>query len=171
MSHDNPYAAPEAEIEVIPEFSGLKLATRVSRLIAAVIDWVIALAFNMSVFALFRPYGSLVTMLIVQPALEFVFFLAVQGYLLKRNGQTVGKKLVGIRIVDFDGNVPSFGRLIGLRYLPVFLVTRIPLLGVIFRLIDVLFIFQADRRCLHDLLAGTWVVKGRPSEKLIEENL
>jgi uncharacterized RDD family membrane protein YckC len=176
MSRDNPYAAPEAELEFIPEMSGLNLATRGRRLIAALIDWLIGFAFQMSLYAAFtfnvRPGVASFSMLLIGlPILEFLFFLAVHGYLLKKIGQTVGKKLTGIRIVDLDGDVPSFGRLIGLRYLPIFLIMRIPFIGPFSRLLDVLFIFRSDRRCLHDLLAGTRVVTAWPSEDPIETEL
>lgn len=32
-----------------------------------------------------------------------------------------------------------------------------------YALVDICFIFREDRRCLHDLLAGTRVVQGQPS--------
>jgi hypothetical protein len=35
----------------------------------------------------------------------------------------------------------------------------VPILGAIFWITDSLFIFRADRRCLHDLMAGTKVVR------------
>jgi uncharacterized RDD family membrane protein YckC len=38
----------------------------------------------------------------------------------------------------------------------------IPIFGLFFVLADTLMIFRADRRCLHDLMAGTRVVKVRP---------
>jgi uncharacterized RDD family membrane protein YckC len=38
------------------------------------------------------------------------------------------------------------------------------LLGAFYSIADVLFIFGKDRRCLHDLLAGTRVVQGQPEQ-------
>jgi hypothetical protein len=46
------------------------------------------------------------------------------------------------------------------RYLPVQVVGSIPVLGMFASLVDVLFIFRDDRRCVHDLIAGTQVTKG-----------
>ena len=86
-------------------------------------------------------------------------FLLIHGYLLMKHGQTVGKWLTGIRIADLDGGIPSFGRVVGLRYLPTSVASVIPVVGSIYPLVDVLFIFRSDRRCIHDLLAGTQVVK------------
>ncbi len=63
-------------------------------------------------------------------------------------------RIVSVR----DGRLLSFGRLIGLRYLPVWLVSVIPVIQL-FGMIDALFIFRRDRRCVHDLIAGTKVVR------------
>jgi uncharacterized RDD family membrane protein YckC len=95
--------------------------------------------------------------------LGFVGFLLIHGYLLKKHGQTVGKYLWGIRIADLNGNVPDIAKMLLLRYLPISLAALIPLTGGLLPLVDVLFIFRGDRRCIHDLLAGTKVVKVRKS--------
>lgn len=87
-----------------------------------------------------------------------VIFLTINGYLLYTSGQTVGKKILKIRIVNSQGEVPSIGRLYGLRYLLMNLFGFIPVIGSFIYLIDVLFIFREDRRCLHDMIAETKVV-------------
>ena len=56
----------------------------------------------------------------------------------------------------------DLGRIICLREGLMALLERIPLLGIRIELVDVLFIFRNDRRCLHDLLADTRVVRVRP---------
>jgi len=38
------------------------------------------------------------------------------------------------------------------------LVSQVPQVGGLIGLVDILFIFGKERRCLHDLLAGTRVV-------------
>ena len=88
----------------------------------------------------------------------FVCFLLVNGYLLNRSGQTVAKRLLGLRIVDLNGNKPEFFRLAGLRYGVGQLAAMIPIVNMIYGLADALFIFREDRRCIHDLIAGTRVV-------------
>jgi uncharacterized RDD family membrane protein YckC len=86
-------------------------------------------------------------------------FLAFNGYLLAKHGQTIGKRLVRTRIVSIkDDSILPFGRVVGLRYLPLWIIGQVPLLGPLISLIDSLFIFRKDRRCLHDHLAGTRVV-------------
>ena len=78
---------------------------------------------------------------------------------LSRYGQTVGKRLLKIRIVRSNGERASLGRIFLLRYLPMMLLGKIPLVGLILVLTDILFIFREDRRCLHDMMADTIVVK------------
>jgi len=86
-------------------------------------------------------------------------FLAVNGWFLATRGQTIGKMLLGLRIVRSDGAAASPGKVIGLRYGLCWLIALIPFVGGLFGLIDALMIFRADRRCLHDLIADTIVVK------------
>ena len=82
--------------------------------------------------------------------------LVVQLVLVSKQGQTLGKRLLGIRIVlkdtlqngGFVVNVLKRGFLNGLLSL-------IP--G--YFLVDSLFIFRENRRCLHDLIAGTVVIQ------------
>ena len=84
----------------------------------------------------------------------------MNGYLLAKRGQTIGKVIVGTRIVDVaDGRVPKLVRSLGVRYGTIWLVSLIPFVGGLLSLLDALVIFRRDRRCLHDLSAGTKVVK------------
>ncbi len=87
-----------------------------------------------------------------------VVFLLLNGYLLLKRGQTIGKVAVKTKIVDMNGNLPSFGKIYVLRYLVISLIGQIPIVGYILIIIDVLFIFGKQKRCLHDYLAGTRVV-------------
>jgi uncharacterized RDD family membrane protein YckC len=66
---------------------------------------------------------------------------------LLRTGQTLGKKWLGVKVVRMDGGLPTFGS----HFLRGLILN---VLGII----DVVFIFRADRRCLHDLAGETKVV-------------
>jgi len=88
----------------------------------------------------------------------WVVFLILNGYLLHHKGQTIGKVVVKTRIVDLNGHVPNFGKLLVLRYLILGLVYQIPIVGAIASFVNPLFIFGKDRRCLHDYMAGTRVI-------------
>ncbi|WP_395790494.1 RDD family protein [Aquimonas sp.] len=161
----NPYAAPQARVADAAPVTG-ELASRWLRLGGAVIDTiilvivVIPLAFVFGLGAAFT--GQAVEpgplMQIGSVVLGFVVFVAVQGYFLHSSGQTIAKKLLKMRIVDENGNKPEFVKLLGLRYAVFQFAQLIPFLGYVVGLVNVLFIFRDDRRCLHDLLAGTRVV-------------
>ena len=84
-----------------------------------------------------------------------------QLWMLATKGQTIGKKLMNLRIVKTDtgrngGFVPNvlLRAIVGQGLLGV-----IPLYG----LVDALFIFRDDRRCIHDMVAGTTVVRSDAS--------
>ena len=62
-------------------------------------------------------------------------------------------------IVDAASNGAATAvKILGLRYVLVMLVAVIPFIGGLLGVIDFLFIFRSDRRCVHDLIAGTKVV-------------
>lgn len=86
-------------------------------------------------------------------------FLVVQGYLLATRGQTVAKALLGMRIVGPGGEKVSAVRVIGLRYGIGWFIGIVPLVGGIYGLVDALMIFRESRRCIHDSIANTIVVK------------
>jgi uncharacterized RDD family membrane protein YckC len=163
MQEQNPYSAPQAEVRDVVQ--KLRLGGRGERLGAAIIDGLILLAILLPAM-FFGGYFSGI-MQGVRPAfgmqalwvlIGFAIFVAVQGYPLAQGGQTWGKKLLKLKIVDLDGAQPDFLRLIGFRYGSTQLVSLIPVVGSIYAFVDVLFIFREDRRCLHDLIAGTRVV-------------
>jgi len=88
-----------------------------------------------------------------------VIFMVINGYLLVTKGQTLGKLALDIRIVDAASNGAATAvKILGLRYVLVMLVGAIPIIGGLLGTIDFLFIFREDRRCVHDLIAGTKVV-------------
>ena len=83
----------------------------------------------------------------------------VQVTLLRREGQTVGKRLLGIRIVDeATGVKATVFKNVVLRYFVNWLLSLIPP----YVALDHAFIFAKNRRCLHDYLAGTKVVLDSP---------
>jgi len=82
-----------------------------------------------------------------------------QWSLISRTGQSLGKKWTDIRIERIDGARVTFGTGVVLRNWVPKLMGAVPYLGVLFHLIDCLFIFREDRRCLHDHIAGTRVIR------------
>ena len=89
-----------------------------------------------------------------------VCLVLLQATLITVRGQTVGKILTRIRIVRAqDGSHAGFLHGFFLRGLIPRCFRHVPLVGVLFWFVDNCFIFRDDHRCLHDLMAGTKVVK------------
>ncbi len=90
----------------------------------------------------------------------FGLLIAIQFCLLAWRGQSVGKVLLGLRIVcQSDGSPAGAARAFLLRGAVPFTIEQIPGLGLLFWIVDSCFIFRNDHRCLHDLIAGTKVVR------------
>lgn len=159
----NPYAAPRAAVDHGQDGDSAELAGRGQRLRAAVVDYLIfAVPVAVGVLPMALSPKRFATMAIggaVLAVLAFIAIVAWNGILLARNGQTIGKKSAGIRVVRTSGDDAGFARLFFLRSGLSWLLASIPGVGGLYALLDVLFIFRADRRCLHDLIADTKVVE------------
>ena len=84
----------------------------------------------------------------------------LQAALLTVRGQTVGKILTRTRVVRaHDGSHAGFLHGFFLRGFIPRCFRHVPIVGVLFWFVDNCFIFRDDHRCLHDLTAGTKVVK------------
>lgn len=160
----NRYAPPAAHVaDVQQPGDSFELADRGTRLGAAIIDfvvimlalWVISLVTPWSPFRGTYAFGTLIT----NAAGGFVLFLLINGFLLVQRGQTVGKSITKLRIAQHDGSPVPAGRLLGLRYGVGYLVSSLPFVGALYGLLDALLIFGEERRCIHDRIAGTIVVK------------
>ncbi|QDH69793.1 RDD family protein [Marilutibacter alkalisoli] len=165
---NNPYQSPQAD--VADALSLDNLAGRGERLGAAIIDGLIMLAVMLPIMWIGGYFSQVMVAAASgeQPSfvsqlmwvvIGFAVFVAVQYYPLNATAQTWGKRLVGVRIANLDGSQPGIGQLIGKRYLPVQVVSSLPFVGWLIGLVNVLLIFREDRRCGHDLVAGTKVVK------------
>lgn len=138
------------------------LASRGERFAAALIDAVVSILITIPLFFvvglenLQEPSIGLTAMTFLY---GFASFLIVHGFLLFHYGQTVGKRFLKIRIEDLDNNQATFSNILLKRYLPISIVAYIPVVGSILSLVDVLFIFRADKRCVHDLIANTRVCR------------
>lgn len=139
-------------------------ATRIQRLIATAADgFFVTVAFGWAGYDGFPDALRLVGLLIG------IGLFGANLYFLHKSGQTVGKKLVGIRIVRQDTkengglvvNLLKRSVLAGLPYLALIFIA--PILGALYIWADILFIFREDRRCLHDRIAGTVVIQAAPA--------
>jgi len=165
FEYRNPYAAPTAQVVAPVEYRDeLEPADRGRRLLAYLID----LGINLVVFLpavvgvlRYKPergIGALGGSLIM---FSLVCGLALTVYwfvLMYRNGQSIGKRAMGMRIVRTDGSRASLLRMVALRYFVPGLIGSIPYVGWTFTLANFLWIFGEERRCLHDLICDTMVV-------------
>lgn len=171
----NPYTTP-SEVSDLPLPAGDNgLADRGQRFGAAFLDGILIsvitfpIQFLTGFFARSQTQSTGIVEQLLMMLLGVVLMLVLHGYLLVRRGQTIGKYALGIQIVDYKtGGLLPFFRVFVLRYLwltPLgILAALIP--GIIDDLavnaivfIDILMIFGRNRRCLHDYIAGSKVVK------------
>ena len=179
----NPYAPPATTdgLNYAPESGGDELAGRFTRFASGLVDGILMMGILMPIQFLtgFYQRASTQTAGIVEQflmtLLGMAVMLALNGYLLFTRGQSIGKLLTKIQIVDFkSGNLLPFLKVYVYRYLWILpllvVVTLIPgaiddLLVNIVALIDALMIFGAERRCLHDYIAGSKVVLYRENRQ------
>jgi len=160
----NPYAPPQAVVRDVFARSAIVPADRGTRFGAAILDTFI---FMMLVYVPFFG-GALISTAGSNPAdgtgAVVGIGIALVGlavwcwftirYVLQ-NGQSIAKKMVGIKVVRSDGSPVSVGRVFWLRNFLNTLLSVIPVYG----LVDSLFIFADSRQCLHDKIADTIVIK------------
>lgn len=89
-------------------------------------------------------------------------WFAAQLYHLAVRGQTVGKRMLGLRIVDRTGRHPGWVQVVLARECSRYILGFVPYLGVVLGLTDTLMIFGNRHQTLHDRIAGTFVVHGEP---------
>ena len=87
-----------------------------------------------------------------------IIMLGIQAFMLAKSGQSIGKKLTKIKIVDADsGEKPSLMRVFTLRSF-IFIILNLLFMPFI-TIIDHVFAIGEKRQTLHDKLAKTKVVK------------
>jgi uncharacterized RDD family membrane protein YckC len=169
MSTPNPYAPPQAPVaDFVDPRAAAGGAGRLIRLAAWFLDWLIFL--TVTYLPLFLGgLGTLIGQALegnmdapnIAPAWSLVSSIAFIAWfvgtlvLMARSGQSIAKKLLGIKVVRSDGSQASLGRLFWLRNVVNLLLMIVPF----YWLIDPLFIFGERRQCLHDKLADTIVVR------------
>jgi len=173
----SPYKPPTAQMtELVSDNDSGELAGRGTRLVAHLADgFIFIIPFILFVLAaLFMgvnienleesentPRMGLL-MLFIIICLIMLGLFAVNLIWLDRNGQTIGKRMMSIKIVRTDGSRATLLRIIFLRFFPIALLSNIPLIGGIIALLDPLMIFQKSRQCLHDQIADTIVINAFP---------
>jgi uncharacterized RDD family membrane protein YckC len=165
----NPYAPPRAVLEAADERAfEYELAGRFARLLARIIDgFIVGIPILLSRWffvpdslqGFFRDHPALFSLLVnLLTALAWAsIYLFINFRGLRRDGQTLGKSALGIRIVRADGFPADLLDTFVKRELPVGILGQLPILSLV-ALVNPFLIFSRSRRCLHDLVAGTIVV-------------
>jgi uncharacterized RDD family membrane protein YckC len=171
MANPNPYAPPRAAVKdvrdpraaTVPADRGTRLgATMLDGIIFAGMVYLPLMLTAIVVPAAVRASGSPSES--AGPIAAIGGLLTLGGFVgwcwftikyVKANGQSIAKRMLGIKVVRSDGATISLGRVFWMRNVLNGLISIIPLYG----LVDALFIFGESRQCLHDKLADTIVVK------------
>ena len=162
----NPYAPPRAFVRDIADSSLAAPADRGTRLGASILDGVIFMAMVYAPVAFAGMLSgatasgdggsnAMVALGLLLAMVGFIIWCWLTITYMARNGQSIAKKLLNIKVVRTDGSPVSIGRIIWLRNVVNALISIVPLYGFV----DALFIFGDSRQCLHDKIAGTIVVK------------
>jgi len=97
-------------------------------------------------------------------------YLLLHGYLLYKYGQTIGKAEFGMRIETLDGQQATLSHVMLWRYLPTLLFSYVPAVGQLLAgLVNPLFIFGKEKRCLHDYIAKTRVYYISDTDSMTEK--
>jgi len=111
---------------------------------AALLDGIIIGLIDVILRAAFKTAGSLIGV-----AIAIAYFTVLEG---GPRGMTLGKQALGIRVIDVDTGGPiGYGRAF-VRYIGRILSTLVIFLGYLWMLWD------KERQCWHDKLAGDYVV-------------
>jgi uncharacterized RDD family membrane protein YckC len=135
--------------EVIENTTTIAIASRWSRFWAFIIDAFVYAIFIIPVFL----YSSLYDKFLLNESIDlaekvalivygWVVFFVCQGYLLHKRGQTIGKNLMDIAIVDMEGNQIGLLNIVGKRIIPMVAVAYIPFIGRFISMVLKLSLFQ-----------------------------
>src|SRR4029077_16599533 len=165
----NPYAPPRAIVKdvrdprasIVPADRGTRLgATMLDGVIFAGMVYLPLIIMAIGVPAVMRASGANSA---AGPVLAVGGLITLGGFTawcwftikyVRENGQSIAKRMLGIKVVRADGSSITLGRVFWLRNIVNACISIIPGYG----LVDALFIFGESRQCLHDKLADTIVV-------------
>jgi uncharacterized RDD family membrane protein YckC len=157
----------EDPIIIVYTVQQYSLATRTSRLIAAIMDTTIQWGPPVGILGILEEMNinkqsSIYDIFSVLMVLFFLVIGIMQIYFLVVRGQTIGKIIKKIKIVKkSDDSNGGFKTNVLFRAILNNILCNIPF----YWFIDVLMIFNKDNECIHDTIAGTKVVNLLEKEK------
>jgi len=167
MDEYQAFQPPAAVLDDAPA-GALELAERGTRLAAVILDALIfgsvglvaAIAIPALLMARRGHAGTALGVGLI--GLMGAWFLVVSiwnAVWVHRYGQTIGKRIMKIRVVRSNGERATFARIFFLRNVVLGLAGAVPFIGGFISLADILMIFRDSRQCLHDQLADTLVIR------------
>lgn len=156
MSATTPPAYPTSTSDPVSA-SDEALGSRLKRLVASIVDGIIV---GIPVYALAAIVDSdgdwIIGLLYILASILYApLLLARDG---DHNGQTIGKQLLGLRVVPKDGGAVSLGRAMKREFLGRTVLSFVTL--GLYSLIDSLWcLWDGRRQTLHDKIGGTYVYK------------
>lgn len=166
---ENPYQSPRSETytETARRSGDDVLASRGTRFVGAILDGLIYFGAAIPGGVLMLAFPDDPEPFILGGVAIFVGVLAisvVNWIMITNSGQSIAKRMLSMRIVGAsDGQLPGFMRGVVIRN---WLRNFINHLCSLFSIVDALWIFGEEKRCLHDLMADTIVVVVRSDETL-----
>ena len=157
----NPYQAPTAYGYSRPGIHQYPLASRGKRFAGAILDSVFLMLGAAPGFIMFvatvDQQNDEVAMIGMGLMFLGMFIVGVVNWvMITQSGQSIAKRMLGMRIIRADnGDLPGFVNGVLLRSWVPALINQV---CNQFSLIDALWIFNEERRCIHDLIAQTIVI-------------
>jgi len=164
--HDRHLYCPDC---LPPQPMGPKPSTRV---VAHLIDWAAVLLASWLASPMLLDYSGVAEAFVGVPIVTMAV-LAMSGIvpvgmiqlaLVHENGQSIGKRLMKLRVVMLNGEPVDVWRVLFLRNAAPFVLGLVPFIGIVFRIANVAALFNSDNRALHDRIAGTKVIYVAPPD-------
>lgn len=162
----NPYQPPSPGVGYVMDLgtrpSELTLADVGTRFVGAMLDGLLYIPVVIPGFVLqvmLGDSGDFAPLALGSMFVGILGLAVVQWYMITTSGQSIAKRWLNMRIVRLDGSSVNFLHGVVLRSWVMGFLTNIPMLGAFVGLVDGLMIFGNDRRCLHDRIADTMVIK------------
>ncbi len=168
----NPYQPPSNQVPAgwVPPFPAQPppLASLWKRFLGRLIDSLLVYGSAFGIWVLTAHFHPKAPDAFLAGLMNFVFGLPVsiaQWVLIVSRGQSIGKMLLGTRIVRLNGEPLGFVHGVAMRELLLTAMSLPTHAARMIHIIDGAVILGAQRRCLHDMLAGTVVVDIRRTDR------
>ena len=151
-----PLAVPKQIVGQLAGYGARFFASLIDGILLGIAQFIVGLAFTLGPMALLRGQnlGLLMFLPLVQFLLQIMMTVYYYGIYQHNAGQTVGKKAMGIKVVDMvTGQTPSVGKFLLRDMIGKILSSLILMIGYLMPLWD------PKKQALHDKIAGTVVIK------------